>query len=130
MALRALETRIWFILIRLQVRVDELDEAIEVLCRDGLVLLVEVVDVAIEDLDEEFDGDGGVHAGVCDAEGTLEAFKDAFAVAVELLVIVSCHGSQFREVGLHFGDLLPVVGFPQSTRGGLPDIPRDIGQVF
>lgn len=85
MALRALETRIWLILVRLQVRVDELEEAVEVLGRNGFVLLVEVVDVAVEDLDEEFDGDGGVHAGVCDAEGALETFEDAFAVAVELL---------------------------------------------
>lgn len=85
MALRALEARIWFILVRLQVRVDELNEAVEVLSRDGLILLVEVVDVAVEDLDEELDGDGGVHAGICNAEGTLEAFEDAFAIAVELL---------------------------------------------
>lgn len=66
---------------------DELDEPVEVLGRDGFVLLIEVVDIAVEDLDEEFDGYGGVHACVCDAEGTLETFEDAFAIAVELLRI-------------------------------------------
>lgn len=84
MALRALETRVGFTLRGLQVGVDELNEAIEVLDGDGLVLLVEIVDVAVEDLDEELNGDGGVHAGVGDAEGTLEAFEDSFAIAVEL----------------------------------------------
>lgn len=67
---------------------DELDQAVEVFCRHGFVLLVKVVDVAVEDLDEEFDGDGGVHAGVCNAEGALEAFEDALAVAVELYLSV------------------------------------------
>jgi hypothetical protein len=63
---------------------DQLDQAIQVFCRDSLVLLVEVVDVAVEDLNEEFDRHGGVHAGVSDAEGALETLEDAFAVAVEL----------------------------------------------
>lgn len=71
MALWALETRIGFTLRILQVGVDELNEAIEILGGDGLVLLVEIVDVAVEDLDEELNGDGGVHAGIGDAEGTL-----------------------------------------------------------
>lgn len=84
MPLRALKARIRLILVRLQVRVDKLDKAVEVLGRDGLVLLVEVVNVAVEDLDEEFDGDGGIHARVCDAECTLEAFEDAFSIAIEL----------------------------------------------
>ena len=39
-----------------------------------LVLLVEVINVSIEDLDEELDRHGGVHAGVCDPQGALEAF--------------------------------------------------------
>lgn len=64
---------------------DEFDKAVEVFDRDGFVLLVEVVDVAVEDLDEEFYRHGGVHAGVCDAEGPLEALEDALAVAVELI---------------------------------------------
>lgn len=85
MALRTLQARIRLFLVRLQIRIDELYEPVEVLGRDGLVLLVKVVDVAVEDLDEEFDGYGGVHAGVCDAEGTLETFEDTFAIAVELL---------------------------------------------
>jgi len=97
MALRALEAGVWLILVCLQVRMDELDEAVEVLGRDGFVLLVKVVDVAVEDLDEEFNRDGGVHASVCDAESTLEAFEDALAVAVELSVMVSCCVSQFSQ---------------------------------
>jgi hypothetical protein len=74
MTLRPIEAGIRFVLGRVQVRVDELDKPVEVLCRDGFVLLVEVVDVAVEDLHEELDGDGCVHAGVGDAEGSLETF--------------------------------------------------------
>jgi hypothetical protein len=51
------------------------------------VLLVEIVNVAIEDLDEKLDGHGGVHAGICYSESTLEAFEDAFTVAIELWLI-------------------------------------------
>ena len=68
-----------------EIAMDELDEAVEVFGRDCIVLLVEVVDVAVQDLDEELDGHGRVHAGVGDAEGTLQAFEDAFAVAVGLV---------------------------------------------
>lgn len=56
---RTLEVTLWtleagirLVLVGLQVGVDELDEAVEVLGCDGFVLLVEVVDVAVEDLDE------------------------------------------------------------------------------
>ena len=46
-ALGAFEVRIRSILVGLQVAVDELNEAIEVLGRYGFVLLVEIVDVAV-----------------------------------------------------------------------------------
>ena len=72
------------ILRRVKITLDQLDQAVDVFGRDGLVLLVEVVDVAVEDLDEELDAHGGVHAGVGDAEGALQAFEDALAVAVGL----------------------------------------------
>jgi hypothetical protein len=64
--------------------VDEFDKAIQVLRRDGLVLLIEIVHITIEYFDEELDGNGGVHAGVRYTKRTLEAFEDAFAVSVEL----------------------------------------------
>lgn len=85
MALRAVEVGVWLVLAGLQVGVDQFDQSVEVLGGDCLILLVEVVDVAIENLNEKFHGDGGVHAGVCDSKGTLEAFQDSFSVAVELL---------------------------------------------
>ena len=69
---------------RAEVAMDELDQAVQVLDRDRLVLLVEVVDVAVEDLNEELDRHGRVHAGVGDAERALETFEHALAVAVEL----------------------------------------------
>lgn len=53
---------------------DQLDETVKVFSGYVLVLLVEVVDVAVQDLDEEFDGDCCVHAGVCNAQGALKAF--------------------------------------------------------
>jgi hypothetical protein len=70
-ALRAVETGVRFVLAGLQIGVDELDETVEILRGDCLVLLVEVVDVAVEDFDKEFDGHGGIHAGICDTQGTL-----------------------------------------------------------
>lgn len=69
---------------RAEIRMDQLDQAVQVFRRDGLVLLIEVVDVAVEDLHEELDRHSGIHAGVGDAEGALETFEDTFAVAVEL----------------------------------------------
>lgn len=59
---------------RIEITVYELDQAVQVLGSNGVVLLVEVIDVAVQDFHEEFDGDGGVHAGVCDAQGALETF--------------------------------------------------------
>lgn len=50
--LRSLKTRVRFRLAGLQVRVDQFDKSVHVLCRDGLVLLVEVIHVAVQDLDE------------------------------------------------------------------------------
>lgn len=83
-ALWAIEISICLIFIALQVRVDEFDKTVQVLGSDGLVLLVEIVDIAVEDFHKEFDGDGGVHAGVGHTEGALEALENSFAVAVEL----------------------------------------------
>jgi len=43
-----------FVLAGLQVGVDKLNQPVQILGRDSLVLLVEVVYVAVEDLDEQF----------------------------------------------------------------------------
>lgn len=67
---------------------DQFDETIEILDRDGLVALVEIVHVSVEDLDEEFNGYGSVHASVGDTESALETFKNALAIAVELYRLV------------------------------------------
>lgn len=71
-------------LIRLQIRVDELDETVEVFRRDGFILLVKVVDVAAENLDKEFHRDGRVHACIGDAQSTLQTLKHALAIAIQL----------------------------------------------
>ena len=68
-------------------------------------MLIEVVDVAVEDFDEEFHRYSGVHAGVGDAEGTLKTFEDALAVAVELWVGISGDG-----IGIGIGSLSYVLG--------------------
>jgi hypothetical protein len=83
-ALRAVEAGVWFILVGLKVGVNELDQPIEILGGDGLVLLIEVIDVTIQNLDKELHGNGRVHAGISDTEGTLEAFENPFSIAVEL----------------------------------------------
>ena len=50
----------------------------------GFILLIEVIDIAVQNFDEELHGHRSVHAGVCDAKSALEAFENAFAVSVEL----------------------------------------------
>jgi hypothetical protein len=77
------------ILGRVEVALDQLDQAVDVLGGHRVVLLVEVVNVAVQDLDEQLDADGRVHAGVGDAQGALQAFEDALAVAVGLRFFVS-----------------------------------------
>jgi hypothetical protein len=83
-ALGTFEARIWFVLACLKVGVDKLNQPIEILGGDGFVLLIEVVDVAVQNLDEELHGDGRVHAGISDTEGTLETLENPFSIAVEL----------------------------------------------
>lgn len=53
-ALRTLEARVWLVLAGLKVGVDELNQPIEILGRHSFVLLVEVIDVAVQNLDEQF----------------------------------------------------------------------------
>lgn len=74
---------------------DELDEAVDVFDRDGLVLLLEVVYVTVEDFDEELHGHCGVHASVGNAEGTLETFEDTFAITIDLGSI-ECQLGKYR----------------------------------
>lgn len=49
----------------------QLNQAIQVFGRHGLVLLIKVVHVSVEDLDEEFYRNSSVHACISDAESTL-----------------------------------------------------------
>lgn len=63
---------------------NELDQAVEVLGGNGLVLLVEIVDVSVEDFHKEFNGDRSVHAGVGHAKSALKTFENSFAIAVKL----------------------------------------------
>lgn len=98
---RVLKTRSVFI--GIEIRMDELDEAVQVLGRDlfrvksanyimelllrstyGLILLVKVVDVAVEDLNEELHTDRGIHTGVSHPQRTLQALKHTLAITVEL----------------------------------------------
>ena len=73
------------VLRRIKIALNQFDQAIDVFSRDSVVFLVEVVDVAVEDLDEELDAHGRVHASIGDAEGALETFEHALAVAVGLV---------------------------------------------
>lgn len=50
-----------------------------------LVLLIKVVNISVQDLDEEFHRHCCVHAGICNAECSLETFENALSVAVELV---------------------------------------------
>lgn len=67
-----------------EVALDQLNQAVDVFGCDSVVLLVKVVDVAVEDFDEEFDAHSSVHASISNAESTLQALEDTLAVAVGL----------------------------------------------
>jgi len=81
-ALRAFETGIGLILTGLEVGVDELNQSVKVLGGDGFVLLVEIINVAVQDFDKEFYGNGRVHAGIGNTEGTLKALENPFSIAL------------------------------------------------
>lgn len=78
---------------------DELNEAIQVFCGDlkllansscgefnayGFILLLEVVDVAIEDFHEKFYRNCRVHARIGNSQGALKTFQNSLAVSVKL----------------------------------------------
>lgn len=84
MAFGVLQTRVRLAVVRLQIGVDQLDQAVEILGCDRLVLLIKVVYVTVQDLHEELDGHGGVHAGIGNTQSALEALENTFAIAVEL----------------------------------------------
>ena len=44
---------------------DEFDQAVEILRRDGLVLLIVIVDISVQDLDKELHRYRSVHTCVC-----------------------------------------------------------------
>ena len=64
----------------------------------SFVLLVKVVHVAIENLDKELDGDGGVHTCVGNSESPLQAFQDTLAVAIQLEHPVSADDGQQKHL--------------------------------
>jgi len=59
---------------------DQVNEPADVLDSDCLVLLLKIVDVAVEDLDKELDVEARLHARVGDLEGLLEALEHPPAV--------------------------------------------------
>jgi len=48
------------------------------------VTLIEIVDIAVQDLDEQLDGRCGFHARVGDAQSPLKAFEHPLAITIEL----------------------------------------------
>jgi hypothetical protein len=114
---RVLERR--SILVRLQVRVDKLNKAIKVFRRDlasissdvsfwnectySIILLVEVVHVAVQNLNKEFHGHRGIHTCVSNTECTLQTFEHSLSIAVELDLSVAIFlqsGPYLRSWGL------------------------------
>lgn len=79
------------ILRRIEVGMDQLNQAVQILRRHSIVLLVEVVYVAVQDLDEKLNGNSSVHAGVSNAKGTLQALEHTLAVAVWLRYVSGAH---------------------------------------
>jgi len=79
----------------------------------SFILLVKVVDILVQDLDKEFNGNCGVHACIGNAKGTLETFEDALTVAVELE----------RERKYQHACLTESRNFTVSGRVGAKDLP-------
>lgn len=104
-----------------KVRVNELNKSVQVLGSDRLILLVEVVDVAIEDLDEKLDGDGCIHASISNTKSTLEALQNSFPVTVKLLFMsVRNVETTIYCMFLHSWDPPPrAAGSQQPTKGDL-----------
>ena len=50
----------------------------------SIILLVKVIDIAVENLDEQLNRHGRVHASVSHPEGTLQTFEYPLAITVEL----------------------------------------------
>ena len=84
---RAIQPR--HVLGRVEIRMYQLNQAVQVLRRYCVVLLIKIVHVAVQDLHEELDGDGGIHAGVGNAQSTLKALENALAVAIGLFIFQS-----------------------------------------
>jgi hypothetical protein len=52
----------------------------------SFILLVKIVDVAVEDLHKELDGHSSVHASICNTQRPLETFQDSLPISVELKI--------------------------------------------
>ena len=92
------------VFVGLQVRMNQLDETIQVLHRylsllaimdhkehrytHCFVLLIKIIYVSVQYLDEQFDGYSSVHAGVSHTKRTLQALKNSLSVTVKLLTLV------------------------------------------
>ena len=50
----------------------------------SFILLVKVVDVAVQDLDEQFNGDGCIHASICNTQSPLKTFEDSLSITIKL----------------------------------------------
>lgn len=77
---------------------DKFDEPVKVFYRHGLVLLVEVVDVAIENFDEQLNRYSGIHASISNAERSLEAFEYSFTIAIDLEEVLLLEYSKLWQV--------------------------------
>ena len=50
----------------------------------SFILLIKIVDIAVEDLHKELDGHSSVHASICNTQRPLETFQDSLPISVEL----------------------------------------------
>ncbi len=55
---------------------------IDAVCSYSFILLIKVIDVAIEDLNKELDGNSGVHASICNTKSALKTFQDSLAITI------------------------------------------------
>jgi hypothetical protein len=93
----------------------------------SFILLIEVVDVAVENLNKEFDRHGRVHASISDAQRTLQALENTLAITIKLDRLAGTP-SILESGNIHSSSPLshPLPQLVQPTTNDLPNTQLDI----
>lgn len=112
-----------------EVGMDQLDQSIQVFCCNlhnsqsvyelpaialtstyRLILLVEIVDVAVQYFHKQLHRHRCVHASICNSKRSLQALKDTLAIAVELRKLISTSQWDLNNQLTFFASSSPLAG--------------------